>query len=163
MNHYDYLQLALLSVVILAVGISFSRTGRNMKSFFAGGSNVPWWISSLSLFMSFFSAGTFVVWGSIAYTSGLVSVAIQWTMALSGFAIFAFLGRRWKRTRSMTVAEFIRRRFDERTQKFYTWLFVVVAFFTAGAFLYPVAKIVNLASGYPIEPIILLLTFVSHH
>ena len=34
---------------------------------------MPWWISGLSLFMSFFSVGTFVVWGSIAYGSGLAA------------------------------------------------------------------------------------------
>ena len=35
---------------------------------------MPWWISGLSLFMSFFSVGTFVVWGSIAYGSGLARI-----------------------------------------------------------------------------------------
>lgn len=48
------------SVFILLAGICFSRTGRNLKPFFAGGASVPWFIARLSLFMSFFSAGTFV-------------------------------------------------------------------------------------------------------
>jgi Na+/proline symporter len=58
-----------------------------MKSYFAAGGALPWRMSGLSLFMSFFSAGTFVVWGSIAYNSGSVAVTIQSTMAIAGFII----------------------------------------------------------------------------
>ncbi|WP_460540429.1 sodium:solute symporter family protein [Echinicola sediminis] len=130
-----------------------------MKSFFAGGGNVPWWISGLSLFMSFFSAGTFVVWGSIAYDQGMVAVTIQLTMAISGLLIFLFIAKRWKKTGALTVAEYITNRFGEQTQKIYTYLFVLISFFTAGAFLYPVAKIVNVSTGYPIEWIVVGLGF----
>lgn len=159
MRPLDYVLIFLLSFIIIGVGISFSRTGRDMKSFFAGGGHVPWWVSSLSLFMSFFSAGTFVVWGSIAYKSGLVAVGIQWTMALSGFFIYKYIAKRWKRTHTLTVAEYITQRFGLRTQKLYTYLFVLISFFTAGAFLYPVAKIVNVSTGYPIEYIVIVLGF----
>lgn len=63
MNTLDFITILLFSIGVLITGISFSRTGKNMKSFFAGGGNVPWGMSGLSLFMGFFSAGTFVVWG----------------------------------------------------------------------------------------------------
>lgn len=77
----DIIVIVVFSAFILGIGLLFSRTGVNMKSFFAGGEAVPWFIGGLSLFMSFFSAGTFVAWGSIAYQYGWVSVTIQWTMA----------------------------------------------------------------------------------
>ncbi|MBC9797148.1 sodium:solute symporter family protein [Sinomicrobium weinanense] len=157
MGQLDYLLIFVLSFILVAVGISFLRTGRDMRSFFAGGGDIPWWISSLSLFMSFFSAGTFVVWGSIAYESGLVAVGIQLTMAVSGFFIYLFLAKRWKRAGILTVAEFITRRFGKETQKFYTGIFIAISFFTAGAFLYPVAKITQIATGYPVEYVIMVL------
>jgi len=157
MVQIDYLFIFLFSVLVVAAGVSFSKTGRNMKSFFAGGGGVPSWISGLSLFMSFFSAGTFVVWGSIAYESGMVSITIQSTMAISGFLIFLFIARRWKRTGALTAAEFISRRFGTNVQKLYTYLFIFISLFTAGAFLYPVARIVNVSTGFPIEWVILFL------
>lgn len=107
--------------------------------------------------MSFFSAGTFVVWGSIAYESGFVAITIQWMMALSGLFIFFFIAKRWKKANVLTAAEFITRRFGRKTQKLYTYLFVLISFFTAGAFLYPVAKIVNVSTGYSIEAVIIFL------
>jgi Na+/proline symporter len=83
----DYWTISIFSLVVFVTGISFARSGQNMKSFFAAGGAVPYWISGLSLFMSFFSAGTFVVWGSIAYTDGLVAVVIQSTMCIAGIVI----------------------------------------------------------------------------
>lgn len=63
MNILDYITIILFSIGVLITGVSFSKTGKDMKSFFSGGGNVPWGMSGLSLFMGFFSAGTFVVWG----------------------------------------------------------------------------------------------------
>ena len=61
-NMLDSVVIVVFSVFIMGVGFSFARTGKNLKSFFAGGEAVPWFIGGLSLFMSFFSAGTFVAW-----------------------------------------------------------------------------------------------------
>ena len=87
MPFLDYFVIALFSLMILLVGLAFARQSKNMSSFFAAGGALPWWLSGLSLFMSFFSAGTFVVWGSIAYEHGWVAISIQWTMGLGGFLI----------------------------------------------------------------------------
>ena len=74
MSKLDYIVIVVFTLGVLAAGMSFAKAGKNMKTFFAGGGAVPWWISGLSLFMSFFSAGTFVAWGSLAYMHGWVSV-----------------------------------------------------------------------------------------
>ena len=67
MQLLDILTILLFVLGIVIIGLSFSNKGRNMKSFFAAGGALPWSMSGLSLFMGFFSAGTFVVWGSGAY------------------------------------------------------------------------------------------------
>lgn len=128
-----------------------------MKSYFAAGGNLPWWMSGLSLFMSFFSAGTFVVWGSIAYNSGWVAVTIQLTMSIAGFIIGFVIAPKWRKTKALTAAEFITNRLGYSTQKVYTYLFLVISLFTTGAFLYPVAKIVEVSTGVPITTSIIVL------
>ncbi|MFW2377633.1 MAG: sodium:solute symporter family transporter [Cellulophaga baltica] len=122
-----------------------------MKSYFSAGGALPWWMSGLSLFMSFFSAGTFVVWGAIAYESGWVAISIQWTMCIAGIIIGLFIAPKWQKTKAMTAAEFITDRLGYRTQKIYTYLFLLISIFTMGAFLYPVAKIVEVSTGIPIN------------
>jgi Na+/proline symporter len=128
-----------------------------MKSFFAAGGDVPWWISGLSLFMGFFSAGTFVVWGSIAYSYGWVAITIKLTLSLAGFLVGAFLAPRWKNTNVLTAAEYITNRLGLKVQKAYTYIFLFISLFTTGAFLYPVAKIVEVTTGFPLQSSILLL------
>ena len=119
MNILDYITIILFSIGVLITGVSFSKTGKDMKSFFSGGGNVPWGMSGLSLFMGFFSAGTFVVWGSIAYSYGMVSIIIQLTMAVAGYAVGTWIAPRWHRTHSLTAAEYITGRLGVKTQKTY--------------------------------------------
>lgn len=157
MNILDYITIILFSIGVLITGVSFSKTGKDMKSFFSGGGNVPWGMSGLSLFMGFFSAGTFVVWGSIAYSYGMVSIIIQLTMAVAGYAVGTWIAPRWHRTHSLMAAEYITGRLGVKTQKTYTYIFLAVSVFTTGSFLYPVAKIVEVTTGIPLTTAIFAL------
>lgn len=157
MNILDYITIILFSIGVLITGVSFSKTGKDMKSFFSGGGNVPWGMSGLSLFMGFFSAGTFVVWGSIAYSYGMVSIIIQLTMAVAGYAVGTWIAPRWHRTHSLTAAEYITGRLGVKTQKTSTYIFLAVSVFTTGSFLYPVAKIVEVTTGIPLTTAIFAL------
>ncbi|MDO6801320.1 sodium:solute symporter family protein [Wenyingzhuangia sp. 1_MG-2023] len=157
MGAIDISVILIFTLLVFICGMSFSKSGKNMKSYFAAGGALPWWMSGLSLFMSFFSAGTFVVWGSIAYKSGWVAVAIQWTMCIAGIIIGFFIAPKWQKTKALTVAEFITDRLGGGTQKIYTYLFLGISIFTTGAFLYPVAKIVEVSTGIPITASITFL------
>ncbi|WP_240894385.1 sodium:solute symporter family protein [Parapedobacter sp. SGR-10] len=128
-----------------------------MKSYFAAGGAVPWRISGLSLFMSFFSAGTFVVWGSIAYQHGFVAIAIQMTMCVGGLLVGMFIAPAWQKSHSLTAAEFVSKRLGISVQKFYSYLILLISLMYTGAFLYPVAKIINVSTGFSIEACILVL------
>ncbi|MDV7185899.1 sodium:solute symporter family protein [Lutibacter sp. TH_r2] len=157
MSAIDIGTILIFTLLVFICGLSFAKSGKNMKSFFAAGGALPWWMSGLSLFMSFFSAGTFVVWGSIAYSSGWVAVTIQWTMCIAGLIIGFVIAPKWQKTKALTAAEFITDRLGYNTQKVYTYLFLGISVFTTGAFLYPVAKIVEVSTGIPISASIIFL------
>ena len=149
--------IVIFSVFIMLIGFSFSRTGRNLKSFFAGGEAVPWFIGGLSLFMSFFSAGTFVAWGSIAYKYGWVAVTIQWTMCIGGLITGLYLAPKWKATGNLTAAEFIKERLGLSVQKSFIFIFMIVSLFIKGSVLYSVAKLVGSSLGFPLVPVTIIL------
>lgn len=151
MNQLDYIVIIIFCVIIVVAGLAFGKQGKDMKSFFAAGGSVPWQINGIALFMSFFSAGTFVVWGSIAYQYGFVAVAIQWTMCVGGFLIGMFIAPRWKHARILTAGEFIGQRLGKRVQQYYTYLILFLSLGYTGAFLYPVAKLLNVSSGISIN------------
>jgi SSS family solute:Na+ symporter len=149
--------IVIFSVFIMIIGLLFSRTGRNLKSFFAGGEAVPWFIGGLSLFMSFFSAGTFVAWGSIAYKYGWVAVTIQWTMCIGGLITGLYIAPKWKATGSLTAAEFIKDRLGVHVQKSFIYIFMLVSLFIKGSVLYSVAKLVGSSLEFPLVPVTLIL------
>jgi SSS family transporter len=153
----DTIVIFVFSAFVLCIGLVFSRTGINLKSFFAGGESVPWFIGGLSLFMSFFSAGTFVAWGSIAYKYGWVAITIQWTMCIGAIISGMYLAPLWKSTGNLTAAEFIKERLGPRVQKTYIYIFMLVSLFIKGTVLYPVAKLVSGSLGYPLVPSTIVL------
>jgi len=151
-NTTDTIVILVFSAFVMGIGMLFARTGRNLKSFFAGGEAVPWFIGGLSLFMSFFSAGTFVAWGSIAYKHGWVAITIQWTMCIGALITALYLAPRWKRTGALTAAEFIRERLGLPVQKTYIFIFTLVSVFIKGSVLYPVARLVSASLDLPLVP-----------
>jgi SSS family transporter len=161
MTTLDYWVIAIFSVGILVAGLSVSDRKADMKSYFGASGALPWWMSGLSLYMGFFSAGTFVVWGAIAYQQGWVAVSIQWTMAIAGFVIGRFIAPRWRQTGVLTAAEFIQQRFGSGVHKFYTYIFLLMSFAYNGAFLYPVAKLVNVSTGLPANYAIMLFGLMA--
>ena len=62
MNILDYITIILFSIGVLITGVSFSKTGKDMKSFFSGGGNVPWGMSGLSLFMEWYQSLSSLQW-----------------------------------------------------------------------------------------------------
>ncbi|KIC95528.1 sodium:solute symporter family protein [Flavihumibacter solisilvae] len=156
-KYIDASVIIIFSVFIMLVGISFSRTGRNLKSFFAGGEAVPWTIGGLSLFMSFFSSGTFVAWGSIAYKYGWVAVTIQWTMCIGALVTGLYVAPKWKATGNLTAAEFIRERLGPKVQQSYIYIFMLVSLFIKGSVLYAVARLVSTSLDFPLLPVTVVL------
>ena len=119
MTTLDIITIVLFSLGVVLVGLAFSQKGKSMQSFFAANGTMPWYMSGLSLFMGFFSAGTFVVWGSIAYSMGWVSITIQWTMAIAGFIVGLLIAPKWHKTGALTAAEYIHKRLGKSTEDIY--------------------------------------------
>lgn len=152
MGQLDFIVMAVFALLIFAIGLTFTRVGsKSGQAFFEAGGETPWWINGLSLFISYFSAGTFVVWGSIAYSHGIVANAIQLTMAISGLIVTVFIAARWKKTGVATAAEYIGKRFGSKEKQFYTYMTLLLSLFTTAAVLYPVGKMVYVATPFTLN------------
>ena len=150
--------MVVFALLILSIGMAFTRMGsKNSNSFFEAGGEIPWWINGLSLFVSYFSAGTFVVWGSIAYKHGLVANGIQLTMVFGGLITAVFLAAKWKRTGVLTASEYLGHKFGAKTQQFYTYLIMMHGLFMTAAVLYPVGKMVHVATPLSLESCIIII------
>lgn len=161
MVQLDFYVMVVFAFLIFGIGLTFTRAGaKNSQAFFEAGGATPWWINGLSLFISYFSAGTFVVWGSIAYKSGLVANVIQLTMAISGFLVARFIAAKWKNTGAVTAADYLGTRFGVKTQQFYTYLVLLLSLFTTAAVLYPVGKMVHVATPFSLNTCIIVIGLI---
>ncbi len=116
---------------------------------FAAGRQSPWWLSGISSYMTMFSAGTFVVWGGMAYDYGFVAISISLCYGVAAFLAGMFFAAKWRRMGLSTAAEFIELRFGKVAFHFYTWWKLLISF-TTGLTLYGLG--VMLCPLIPLSP-----------
>ena len=142
MGSIDIAVFIIYLIGLLGVGSIFSRM-KNTKEMFAAGGQSPWWLSGLSGFMTTFSAGTFVIWGGIAYRFGLVGVSILVVIGIAAMFVGWFLAGRWKSLGYDSAAEFLNDRFGKSLVRFYTILQGLVGLFTMGGAVYALAVVIT--------------------
>lgn len=141
MNNIDVAVLIIYLVGLVVMGGLFSKISSTKDMFNAGGRS-PWWLSGVSAFMTAFSAGTFVVWGGIAYTQGAVAISILMVLGISSIIVGKYLSARWKSYGYNSAAEFLTDRFGRSIVHFYTLLQGLVGIFTMGGAVYALSVII---------------------
>jgi len=143
MSGLDYAVIMLYVAGIFVMGAVFSGRIKSSKDMFVAGGQSPWWVSGLSNFMTMFSAGTFVVWGGIAYKLGVVAISISLCNGVAALLIGWFVAAHWRRIGVSTGAEFITLRFGKGALQFYTWSTMAYKMLAIGVSLYSVAVLLS--------------------
>jgi solute:Na+ symporter, SSS family len=141
MKNIDYLVLLAYLIGIVLVGVGLSWKNKNAADMFAAGGQSPWWTSGLSAFMTMFSAGTFVVWGGIAYEHGFVAVIINLCYGIAALLAGYFVAGHWKKLGVKTPAQFIELRFGTAAVQFYTWAMMAFRIVGVGVSLYSLSVV----------------------
>ena len=71
----DYVVIFVYLILTIGIGVFFGKFMKGGRDYFAGGNKIPWWISGISLYMTNFSAYTFVGLAGFVYLSGYYAVA----------------------------------------------------------------------------------------
>ena len=137
----DFLVILAYVIGLFVVGGIYGGKVKTSKDLFAAGGQSPWWVSGLSGFMTMFSAGTFVVWGSIAFKHGFVAVSINMCYGVAALLVGWTVAGKWKKSGIATPAEFIRVRFGPGAVQFYTWVMMIYRLVGTGVALYSLAII----------------------
>ena len=145
----DYIVLVGYLVATALVGVLLAKKVKNAGDMFAAGGSAPFWASGLSAFMTMFSAGTFVVWGKVAYLHGFVAVSINLCYGVAALLVGWFVAGRWQKLGIRTPAEYVERRFGRTAMHVYTWVMMVARLMTVAVALYSLAKITSAAMPLP--------------
>jgi Na+/proline symporter len=111
----DWTILALYGLVVLGIGILYSRrASRSTSEFFLSGRRLPWWLAGTSMVATTFAADTPLVVSSYVRTGGVASNWIWFNFAISHALTTFFLAALWRRARVVTDVEFCEIRYGPR-------------------------------------------------
>ncbi len=151
----DYFVVVIYMAIMITVGVLMSRWNKDADDYFKGGNKLPFWLAGLSLFMSSFSSWTFTGGAGKTYESGISIFSMYWGAVLGlGFGYFVF-AKRWRRTRSMTILEYLSERFDFNVHQFISWANTPVTIFQCAIWLYALSIFLSAATHIPVTWIIL--------
>jgi SSS family transporter len=117
----DYIVLVSYFAVLIFIGSYFRKYIKEAKDYFAAGASVPWWLSSISLWMASFSATFFVIYSQIAFKYGLVAVVIAWVPVPAMIFAYFFFAVRWRRARVITPLGFMGQRYNKLVHQVFVW------------------------------------------
>ena len=146
----DYVIIAGFFAVMLAVGFYFAGRMHNVKDYFAGGKQVPWWLSSVSYWMSSFSAFAFVAHSSLAYRFGVLPVTFWWLSAPAMIICAHLVAARWRRVATTSPMEFIEERYGIVMRQALSWLGTVLVILDDGLKVVAIGMVVSASLGFDV-------------
>ena len=141
MGTLDLIVLLLYFTGLVAVSLILGRRIKNSEDMFIAGRNSSWWLSGVSSYMTIFSASTFVVWGGVAYKSGLTAVMVAIMLGFSSLIVSRWIAGRWRRLSIKSPGEYLTIRFGHGTLRFYTVAGIVGRGIHTAVALYAVAVV----------------------
>ena len=127
----------------IAVSVYLGKKIKDSDDFFAAGRQSSWWLSGLSAFMTMFSAGTFVVWGGIAFKAGFVAVSISTCLGVSALFVGYYLAAKWRLLGVSSAAEYILLRYGSLALNVYTWFNILYRLLGMAVALYSLAVVLQ--------------------
>lgn len=141
METLDYLVILLYFLGLIAVSMVMSKKIKSSEDMFIAGRNSSWWLSGISSYMTIFSASTFVIWGGVAYKSGLVAVVVALCLGFASLVVGKWISGKWRELRIKSPGEFLTVRFGHRSVSFYTLSGIVARAVHTAVSLYAVAVV----------------------
>lgn len=153
----DYVIMIGYLVFVIAVGFYFSRSTGNTEDYFLGGRKMPSFVIGISMFVTLFSAISFVAVPAEAFQHGL---SMYFNNFLVPFAIvlgFWLFVRFYFIKKTFTPFEYLENRYSPSIRLFtcIIWLWVRLTYL--GVVLYASAKLFQGVTGWPVWFTILLV------
>lgn len=142
MSLIDYAVLFIFFIAMIVIGHVTSKRMTDTREMYAAGGKSPWWMSGISSYMTMFSAGTFVVFGGMAFRYGVVSIILLMSIGVATFISGYFFAAKWKSQGFYSAAEFIGYKYGKGILQLYTWLGMVTRMIGVAIALYSVSVVV---------------------
>ena len=115
----DWLIVGLYFILSLAIGIwSSKKAGKDTKSFFLAGRNMPWWLLGISMVATTFSTDTPNLVTDLVRQNGVSGNWSWWAFLLTGMLTVFVYAKLWHRSGVLTDIEFYELRYSGKAAAF---------------------------------------------
>ena len=142
-----YVDLAVILAYLLAItwfGARFRHGQRNLRDYFLGGRNAPWWAISLSIVSAETSTLTIIGTPALAFGGNLGFLQIVFGYLLARIVISALLLPHYFRGEMFTAYELMRRRFGEGVRKLTAVIFLVARSLAEGVRVFAISLVISI-------------------
>ncbi|MEI5008346.1 sodium:solute symporter family protein [Streptomyces sp. PmtA] len=166
MNSLDWTVLIGYFGVMVAIGIWSHKRVDNVSDFFTAGGRMPWWLSGISHHMSGYSAVMFTGYAGIAYSYGVTSF-VTWSFPIAigifiGAKLFApRLNRLRSRLQVASPLEYLKNRYNLKTQQALAWSGVLLKIVDVGAKWAAIATLLSVFTGISLNQGILITGVIT--
>ncbi|EDY47857.1 sodium-coupled permease [Streptomyces clavuligerus] len=166
MNSLDWTVLIGYFGVMVAIGLWSHKRVDNVSDFFTAGGKMPWWLSGISHHMSGYSAVMFTGYAGIAYTYGVTSF-VTWSLPIAigiyiGSTLFApRLNRLRSRLHVASPLEYLKNRYNLKTQQALAWSGVLLKIVDVGAKWAAIATLLSVFTGISLNQGILITGVIT--
>jgi len=121
-------------IMIMAIALYVARKTKTGEDLFLGGRSFGWGLIGLSLFASNISSSTIIGLTGAAYTTGIVNSVYEWMSGIPLIIAALVFVPLYLKNRITTIPEFLEKRFDRRSQLFFSGvsIFSTILIETAG-------------------------------
>jgi len=145
-----YLDLATIAVYLIAItwfGAHFRKSQRNLKDYFLGGRNAPWWAIALSIVSAETSTLTVVGTPALSFSGNFQFLQLVLGYLLARIVISVLFLPQYFRGEMFTAYELMRRRFGERIRRLTAATFLVLRALAEGVRVFAVSIVISIVLG----------------
>jgi len=153
----DYLALIGYLVVVVGIGVYFSRRENTTDDYFLAGRRIPWWAAALSIFSTYLSAVTFMAIPAAAFKEDWVTILINLGIILvAPVTVFCFLPF-YRRLNVTTIYEYLEMRFSPAIRIYGSLSFVLLQLAKMGIFLLLPSLALATVTGFNVYACIMVM------
>lgn len=157
MGSLDYTTIVLYLLIVVGVGIWFSRGGSDTEAYLLGGRGMPWWLIGISYVVSLLSTLTLVGVPGEAYANGVTLAVGSLIMPIVAVIAFHIFVRFYFVSRVFTPFDYLERRYGPHIRVLAAGFFWLSRAIYLGLVLYASAKVFTGADNWSVPITILVV------
>ncbi|WP_417361696.1 sodium:solute symporter family transporter [Galbibacter sp.] len=153
----NYTAMGIYLLVLVIIGLYFSKKQKSTEDYFRGGGRIPWWASGLSVFGTLLSALTFMAIPAKAFLTDWSYFFLNIAAILITPVIAIYFIPYFNRLKISTAYEFLEIRFNYTARALGSLSFMLFQIGRIGIILLLPSLAITIVTGIPVEASILFM------